>query len=221
VVERLAEALRGVAYEVIVADDDSPDGTWRVAQGLSAVHGNVRCLRRTKDRGLYPAVLDGFAEARGRRLAVMDADLQHDERILPEMLRRMSEDGLQLVVGSRHLEGGGFEGMPPLRRLISGAGNMLVRAVVSGLSTDPMSGFFILERETYLKVLSSLRPKGFKILMDILAALPPDAKVGEVPFVFRIRRRGQSKLSLRVMTQFGLGLFRLLLARLASRARTS
>ncbi|MFA5137856.1 MAG: polyprenol monophosphomannose synthase [Elusimicrobiota bacterium] len=221
VVERLAEALQGVAYEVIVADDDSPDGTWRVAQELSAKHGNVRCLRRMKDRGLYPAVLDAFREARGRYLAVMDADLQHDERILPEMLRRMREGGLKLVVGSRHLEGGGFEGMPPLRRLISWAGNILVRAAVSDRSTDPMSGFFVLEREAYLDVLPGLRPKGFKILMDILGSLPPGAKVGEVAFVFRIRRQGQSKLSFRVMTQFALGLFRLLFARLASRTRPS
>ncbi|MBI5243695.1 MAG: polyprenol monophosphomannose synthase [Elusimicrobia bacterium] len=203
---RLSAALQGVPHEILVADDDSPDRTWEIAQKLSASRENVRVLRRTSNRGLYPAVVEAFAAASGRCLAVLDADLQHDERILPAMLKALLE-GRDLVVGSRHAEGGGIENWNAARKLLSLAGNVLVGWVLGRPVRDPLSGFFMIDRRAYEDIAPKLRPRGFKILMDILRCLPPEARISEVGYVFKPRQAGESKLGAKVAADFLLTLW--------------
>ncbi|MFA6092520.1 MAG: polyprenol monophosphomannose synthase [Elusimicrobiota bacterium] len=216
-VGRILSCLSGIPHEIIVADDDSPDGTWRVAEELSRKHPEVRCLRRTRDRGLYPAVAEAFSMAKGRYMAVLDADLQHDESKLPVMLECARAQGLQLVVGSRHAQGGGIEGWNRARRLISRMANGSCGALLRRGCSDLMSGFFLVERQAYERAVGRLRPKGFKILMDLLQNLPADARVGEVGYVFRPREQGHSKLNMRVAVDFAAGLGALLSDRIRGR----
>lgn len=197
---RIAGLLRDVPHEIIVADDDSHDRTWEIAEKLSSSMPQVRCIRRMKDKGLYPAVLDAFAVARGRYMAVMDADLQHDENLLLKMLEEMKK-GNHMAIGSRYLPGGGIENWNFFRRLVSRAANALAGLILKRQSTDMMSGFFMIEREMFLLTAHKLRPKGFKILMDILQNLPSGTKVSEVGYTFRPRQSGESKLDNKVIFQ--------------------
>lgn len=205
---RIAKALEGMPYEVIVVDDDSPDRTWEIAEGLAAQYP-VRVLRRVGRHGLSSAVLEGFAMAKGTVLGVMDADGQHDEGILPALYRDVVERG-GVAVGSRYVAGGGIhEQWSANRRFLSKAATWLTRIACNVTVSDPMSGFFLLSRDLYLREQSRLNPKGFKILLEILAGLPADTSVSEVPFRFRVREHGESKLTLKVQWHFLAQLLRL------------
>jgi len=203
-VSRISAALAQIPHEIIIADDDSPDLTWQKAQELAPRYP-VKVLRRQTARGLYPAVMDGFAAASGRYLAVMDADLQHDEKILPEMLK-CAKGGAGLVIASRYVDGGGVENWNKFRLLISKTANCLAGFMLKRRASDIMSGFFVVERGVFEKTKPALKPKGFKILMDILQNLPADAAVGEVGYIFRPRTAGESKISVKVALQAALGL---------------
>ncbi|HBL18384.1 MAG: hypothetical protein A2X36_14560 [Elusimicrobia bacterium GWA2_69_24] len=193
--ERLEGLLCGTPHEIIVADDDSPDRTWEVAERLTARVPGLRVLRRSGERGLYPAVLEGFASSSGEWLLVMDADLQHDETIIPAMLETARLQGPGVVIGSRYAAGGGVEDWSRTRLWGSRVATALARAVLRVRVADPMSGFFAVHRDVYRTVLPRLRPKGFKILFDILQHLPEGAPASEVPYVFRNRKLGASKLN--------------------------
>ncbi|HAH05121.1 MAG TPA: hypothetical protein DCM05_01130 [Elusimicrobia bacterium] len=213
-IERVLAALEGVRCEILVADDDSPDRTWEAAERIAARRPEVRCLRRRSGRGLYPAVMEAFAAAKGRSLAVLDADLQHDERILPRMLEALQKRARALAVGSRHAPGGGVQDWHWARRWLSFTGNALVGALLGRSVRDPMSGFFMIDREVFLQLAPKLKPRGFKILMDVLAHLPPEASIEEVGYVFKPRRVGESKLDSRVAAAFAAALWDLVLLRL-------
>lgn len=194
-VERLDALLKDIPHEIIVADDDSLDGTWKVAEGLRGRFPQLRVLRRTKDKGLYPAVIEGFESAAGRYFVVMDTDLQHDETLVPKLLKAAREDGAGLAIGCRYMEGGSSAGLSgPFRSILSRGGTWLAGLILPRRIKDPMSGFFLIDRKLYEKIRSRLRPKGFKILLDIVANLPAETKVAELPFVFRERHAGKSKL---------------------------
>ena len=107
-VERLSETLSNVQKEVIIVDDNSPDKTWEIARELSAKYPWIRVIRRMSDRGLSSAVLAGFEISEGEILAVMDSDLQHDEKALIQFISAF-ENGAEIVVGSRKVKGGGIE----------------------------------------------------------------------------------------------------------------
>ena len=211
-IARISVAMREVPHEIIVADDDSPDFTWRKAEEAAAKFPQVKVLRRTANRGLYPAVLDGFAAGRGKYLAVMDADLQHDERLLPRLLEK-AQEGATMVIASRYTDGGGVSGWNSARLLLSRAGNKFSGLLLKRGSTDLMSGFFLIEKIAFEKTKPALRPKGFKILMDLLQNLPEGSSVTEAGYVFKPRSAGESKLSLKVAWQAALGLYELSLGR--------
>ena len=211
-VKRISAVLGDTPHEIIVADDDSPDLTWKKAQDLAPQYPQVISLRRTSDRGLYPAVMEGFAVAKGRYLAVMDADLQHDEKILPAMLNK-ARSGAHMVVASRYTPGGGVENWNAFRLFLSRSGNRFASLMLHRGCTDLMSGFFLVERKTFLETKPKLRPKGFKILMDILQNLPSSAVVREEGYTFRPRTAGESKLSLKVAWQAFMGLYELSIGR--------
>lgn len=200
-VEKVAGVLSGIPFELIIVDDDSPDGTWKTAQELATTRENVHVIRRVGRRGLSSAVIEGFLAAKGDVLAVADADGQHDLSLLPT-LHAAVKDGAGLAVGSRYTAGGSVGQWDERRHTMSRIATNLAMRLCSVNVTDPMSGFFAIERRTFEEILPRLNPMGFKILLDLLVHAPKDLRVVEVPFSFGQRTHGESKLSRRVQVEF-------------------
>lgn len=213
--ETIGSVLRDIPHEVIVVDDDSPDGTWKVATEFAARRTRIKVLRRIGKKGLSSAVVDGFDAAHGTILAVMDADGQHDASLLPTLVSAI-ERGADVAVGSRYVPGGSVGGWVADRRIISSIGTFLARRMARVPVSDPLGGFFAVRRDLYQRVREQLRPAGFKILLEILASIPPDSRLAEVPLVFRMRLCGQSKLSFSVHVVFVCQVIRLALRRWTS-----
>ena len=202
VIRRVGVALHGVAWEVVVVDDDSPDETWKLAHEIAERDARVRCIRRIGRRGLAGACIEGMLSATAPVVAVMDADLQHDETLLPRMLARLKAGDADLVVASRFLEGSATDGLTAQRRAASGIANGLARIALGARLSDPMSGFFMLPRARVEAIAHRLSPQGFKILLDIIVSSRPRLRIAELPFVFRERIAGESKLDSVVMFEF-------------------
>jgi len=202
-VARLDAALSGVRWEVLFVDDASPDGTAAAVLAIAAADARVRCVRRIGRRGLSSAVIEGALASTAAYIAVMDGDLQHDETRLPAMLRMLRSGAVDLAVGSRHVAGGDASGLgSAARRRLSRLGGRLARAFLPVPVSDPLSGFFMLPRPLFDRLAPRLTGSGFKILLDLLLAAGKDVRVAEVPFVFRPRVAGESKLDLLVSIQF-------------------
>jgi dolichol-phosphate mannosyltransferase len=201
-----AGALPGIRYEVIFVDDDSPDGTADAVRRLARSRDNLRVLHRIGRRGLASACIEGILAAAAPFVAAMDADMQHDESILPEMLRRMREEHLDLVVGSRHIAGGSMGEFANWRVKLSQLGKHLSLMGAEHELSDPMSGFFMVRVSTFERFAHRLSGIGFKILLDIVLSAGPGLRIGEVPYRFRLREHGESKLDVLV----GLEYFQLL-----------
>ena len=193
-VRRLDHVLAGLAWEVIFVDDDSADGTRDEIRRLAQSDGRLRCLHRIGRRGLSSACIEGIQASQAPYVAVMDTDLQHDETLLPKMLASLKAEPLDLVVGSRYVEGGGLGDWNKRRANISGFATKLGRLVLKTEIADPMSGFFMLRREAFDRAVRHMSAVGFKILVDLLASSPTPLKLKELPFEFRLRHSGESKL---------------------------
>jgi len=181
--------LEDYDYEIVVVDDNSPDGTAVVARKLAEMYP-VSVLIREKKKGLASAILYGFMNASGDVLGVIDADLQHPPELLSEMAKKI-KDGYDIVIASRYVEGGGIEGWSFHRILISKVAILLARPLTN--VKDPMSGCFLLKRKVIDGV--NFNPTGYKLLLEILVKGNYE-KVAEVPYVFRERIHGQSKLGI-------------------------
>lgn len=206
-VEELERALGEINYEILIVDDNSSDGTWSVAQDISLTHPRVRSIRRMHNPGLGASVIDGFSAAEGDVLACIDADLQHDPVILARMLEEL-QLGADVVVGSRHVEGGGTGEWNRLRRIQSWIANKMAQLILGVKLKDAMSGYFLVWREDFCEIKEHLNGRGFKILLEILSNLHA-SRIKEVPYTFRPRTRGQSKFSIAVVMQFIHQLWRL------------
>jgi len=203
-VEKLATALRGLRWEVVFVDDDSPDRTAAEARRIAASDPRVRCIRRIGRRGLASAVIEGALSSSAEYVAVMDGDLQHDEARLPDMLEALRTGAFDLAVGSRHVEGGDASGLSSRwRHALSDLGIRLAQRVLPVRLTDPMSGFFMLPRALFEELAPRLTAKGFKILLDLVLSAPRTPRVVEIPCQFRERVAGESKLDVLVLAQFG------------------
>ncbi|MFZ4432028.1 MAG: glycosyltransferase [Microthrixaceae bacterium] len=211
-VASLQESLAGLPHEIIVADDDSPDGTWEIAERLGEADPSVRLVRRFHDHGLSAAVLDGMSVARGRVLAVIDADLQHDPAILPDMVAALDDGRADVVVGSRATEGGGYGDWAASRRLVSWVATFIARVVLRVSVSDPMSGYFALTRSAYERGAAGINPRGFKILLEFIGR-DRDLRVLEVPYEFRNRVHGETKLNRSVIRSYLLAVAELRLGR--------
>lgn len=198
--DQVRAAMRGRALEVWVVDDNSPDGTWQVAEEYSTAHPEVSVVRRVGERGLSGAVIEGFRRARGELLAVIDADLSHDPALLPSLVDAV-QAGAELAVGSRRVPGGGADVWPWYRRLASNAATRLAQWTLGVQLADPMSGYFVVRRDVFEAVRERLKPRGYKILLEIVARAEP-LKLVELPFVFRDRRQGVSKVSPHIATEY-------------------
>ena len=201
-VERLERALAGCDWEVLFVDDNSPDGTAAAVRAIGQSDARVRCLRRIGRRGLAGACLEGMLASEARYLAVMDADLQHDETALAAMLDRLRSGRFDVAVASRYLEGGSAAGLSRQRARASRFSNMLVRRLLGIDLTDPMSGFFMIRRDAFEPLAPSISSQGFKILLDILASKPGSLRVIELPTAFHQRRYGESKLDSKIALDF-------------------
>ena len=199
---RLEVALRGIAWEAVFVDDNSPDGTAAAVRAIAARDPRIRGIQRVGRRGLASAVIEGMLSVSAPFVAVMDGDLQHDETILPLLLRAV-EGGADVAIGSRHVAGGtATEGLSAHRSLLSDAGAWLARHLLATPVSDPMSGFFLLRRDLIDDLAPRLSGRGFKILLDILLSAPGVLSVTEIPYAFRPRAQGASKLDTTVMLEF-------------------
>jgi dolichol-phosphate mannosyltransferase len=200
--EKLHQVLCGVSWEAIFVDDDSPDGTCTSVRDLATRYPNVRCLRRVGRRGLSSACVEGMLSTHARFLAVMDADLQHDEKLLPQMLQALQLENYDMVVGSRYIDGGGVGDWQSNRQQTSWVATVLSQRLLGLSICDPMSGFFMLRREVLDNSVHRISNIGFKILVDLIVSSPQPLKILELPFQFGQRTVGESKLDNRVAWDF-------------------
>ena len=199
---RLEKTLAGLAWEVIFVDDNSPDGTWDVVRGLARQDLRVRCVRRVGRRGLSGACIEGILASSAPCVAVIDADLQHDETQLPKMLALLQSGEAELVVGSRYIEGGSADSFNKQRAGASALATEVAKRVLRVKIADPMSGFFMIRRDRFEQLAPQLSTQGFKILLDVVATARGNLRVREIPYVFRPRLHGQSKLDSQVVLEY-------------------
>jgi len=211
---RIATALTGMPHEIIIVDDDSPDGTWRKAEELQTSFPSLRVIRRRGERGLSSAVVEGFKAARGEILAVMDADGQHDASLLKKLVETV-QVRRGVAVASRYIAGGSTGQWNRRRTLLSRVGTKVTTLLCRLSVRDPMSGFFAIDRSLFERIAPQFHPRGFKILFDLLMRLPRGTPVTEIPYTFAPRAVGTSKLSLSVQWDFGCSLLSLFLHRWA------
>ena len=201
-VAALDKALTGIIWEVVFVDDDSPDGTAAAARALARQDSRVRCIKRVGRRGLSSAVIEGALSSSAEYVAVIDGDMQHDETRLPLMLEAV-HNGADMAVGSRHVQGGDSSGLSsPLRVRLSETGIKLAQMMTRTSVSDPMSGFFLLRQELFEQLAGRLTGQGFKILLDLILAAPRRLNIAEIPYKFRPRAAGESKLDVLVLAQF-------------------
>ncbi len=193
-IESLQDTLADYKWEVIFVDDDSPDGTAGLVREIAKHDRRVRCVQRVGRRGLSSAAIEGILASSAPFCAVIDGDLQHDEKLLARMLDTIKNENLDIISGSRHIENGGLGDWQASRARISRLATRLSHAVLHADLTDPMSGFFMIRRSTFEKRMRNLSGIGFKILLDIFASSKEPLRYLELPYEFRTRRAGQSKL---------------------------
>jgi dolichol-phosphate mannosyltransferase len=198
----LEKSLHGIAWEVIFVDDDSPDDTATYVRKLAQEDARVRCIQRINRRGLASACVEGMLACASPYMVILDADMQHDEKIIPEMLANLKEDDVDLVIGSRNMEGGSMGVLASHRVWISRTATLLSRLALKHPVNDPMSGFFMLRRTFFEKIMRQLSAKGFKILLDILVTAGSSVNFREQPYIMRERHHGESKLSAVVIWEF-------------------
>ncbi len=192
---RLTVVLAGLPWEMIVVDDDSSDGTYDVAFDIARRDPRMRCLRRVNRGGLAGAVIEGWLSSSADYVAVIDGDLQHDESILPQMYAALEKGEANLVIGTRVADPSQPGGLSPMRQRLSDLGKWFFGLVAGVDVSDPMSGFFMTRREIVSRLAPKFSPDGFKILVDLVLTSRHELKVVEVPYVFRPRTAGESKLS--------------------------
>jgi dolichol-phosphate mannosyltransferase len=199
-VRRLDASLQGIAWEAIFVDDNSPDGTAAAVKEIAASDPRVRCLRRVGRRGLAGACIEGMLSSAASYVAVIDADLQHDEKILPAMLARLRSGEADLVAATRYGTGGSAASFSEKRGAISQLATRLTHRLVGTKLSDPMSGFFMMRRDRFDEIAPRLSPAGFKILLDIAAG--SKLRIAEQPYSFGERFEGESKFNIQIGVEF-------------------
>lgn len=203
VLDELLTVLDLEQDEIIVVDDNSPDGTANLVEEYCFEKDldEIQVLRRVgKERGLSLAVVDGFSVAEGKYLGVMDADMSHDAQILPKLIAAL-DGGHVFAIGSRRVPGGGAVHWPLVRRMASNVATAFTKSLLLLPVKDPMSGYFVMRREMFERSVSKLHPRGYKILLELLMC-SREKNVVEIPYVFKDRRQGYSKISVPVLSSF-------------------
>ena len=202
-VEEIARCVVNYDWHVLFVDDNSPDGTAEEVERLGKTDPRVKCLRRIGRKGLSSACIDGILASNSPFVAVMDGDLQHDIKILSQMIEAVSEGTVDLAIGSRYTEGGDIGRWSIWRRLTSGIATRVSRILIPDGLTDPMSGYFVMRRDKFVGLVDRLYGKGFKILLDIISSSREELSFIEVPYSFGVRQHGESKLNTLVAYEFG------------------
>ena len=201
-IAKLSVVLAGRGWEVLFVDDNSADGTSELVRRIARESRHVRIVQRVGRRGLSSAVVEGILATAAPIVAVMDGDLQHSEETLPRLIDAIADGAADIAVGTRYVAGGGIgdwdRDRARMSRLATRAGQIALGTDVS----DPMSGFFAVRRDAFERALPRLSAVGFKILLDILASSPVPLKVAEIPYQFRTREAGESKLGVRVIAEY-------------------
>ena len=198
----LETSLEDINWEVIFVDDHSPDHTADAVRAFALSNPRVRILERIGRRGLSSACIEGMMASAAPCIAIIDADMQHDESVLPEMLNRLRSGNLDIVVASRRIGGGSMGEFAAKRVRLSQLGSKVSRLVCHCDVTDPMSGFFVVDSRFFRALVARLTGTGFKILVDILASSPTPPRIAEVPYRFRNRLAGESKLDVNVEMEY-------------------
>lgn len=199
---QLDEALAGIAWEAIIVDDDSKDGTPELARTLAVSRGNLRVIQRIGRDGLASACTEGMMSSIAPYFIVLDADMQHDASIIPRMLEVIREGKTDIVVGSRHVAGGDMGDFASHRQQLSSLGTRLAHMLLKVPLSDPMSGFFMVRADFFRAAVHRLSNIGFKILLDLVVSSPTTPRILELPYTFGTRAHGQSKLSMRVALNY-------------------
>lgn len=187
-------ALYGTRYEIIFVDDWSTDGTPEAVANAALGRSDIRLIRRYGRRGLSSAVVEGALATVAPIVAVIDADMQHDESLLPRLIASVASENADVAIGSRYVTDGSVGDWDATRARGSRIATTLSRSLLKVDVADPMSGFFAIRREIVVAALPKLSSMGFKILLDLLVSAPQPLKVVELPFTFRERNAGSSKL---------------------------
>jgi dolichol-phosphate mannosyltransferase len=195
--------------EILVVDDDSPDGTASVVRSLRT-RVPLRLLVRREDKGLATAIIAGIQESHGRACVVMDADGSHAPDMIPALLEMVLSGRAEMALASRYVPGGGMDGWPSARRVMSRVATWLARPLTR--VHDPMTGFFAMAPRVLSR--GDLHPIGYKVVLEILVRCRPRPVI-EVPFVFRDRRAGRSKMSSKEVFRYARHLGRLYGSRIA------
>lgn len=201
-VAAVERALPEGSWELVFVDDDSPDGTAQEVRRIAMEDARIRVVHRYGRRGLSSACVEGILATAAPFVAVMDGDMQHDEAVLARMLERIRQGDVDLVVGSRYVEGGGTGDLDRTRVFMSRLATRLATRLTRTPMSDPMSGFFMLTRDAFMKSLPGLSSVGFKILLDLAASAPEPLRIAEVPYTFRTRQHGESKLDSLVLWEY-------------------
>ena len=199
--QALEQALAGLDWETIVVVDDAFDGSEDLLRERAQRDPRVRCIQRIGRRGLASACIEGMLASSAPYLAVIDADLQHDETLVPQLLAKARQEDADVAVASRYLAGGSTGELAPERVRLSRLASALSARLGEGL-TDPMSGFFVVRRTFLDRVVRNLYGRGFKILLDLIAAARGKIRIVELPYRMRSRAYGESKLGARVVAEF-------------------
>jgi dolichol-phosphate mannosyltransferase len=195
-------ALAGIPHELVFVDDWSLDGTYQLLVSIARVRPDIRVVGRQGRRGLSSAVIDGVMATSADIVAVIDADMQHDETILGDMFETLIGDRADVAIGSRYGDGGSCGEWDAQRLKMSQMATRIAQSVLPGSVNDPMSGFFMIRRDIVVNMIPDLSQKGFKILLDLLMSSPYPLRVTEIPYTFRSREAGVSKLSASVVFSF-------------------
>lgn len=200
--QELQTVLKGIDHQIIFVDDDSADQTRNEIHALIAEDHRVSLIHRIGRRGLSSACLEGMAASKSNYLLVMDADLQHDSSIIPQMLEKIKHDGCDLVIGSRFNQGAEVEGLSKFREISSRFVNRVLKYFTKHPISDPLSGFFMLPRALYDETKYKTSGIGFKILLDFILSTKRPLTIEEIPFRFRERHDGISKLDISITSEF-------------------
>ena len=201
--DKLSRALVGINWEAVFVDDNSPDGTADLVRQIGLTNRNVRVVHRIGRRGLSSAVIEGMLATSAPVLAVIDGDMQHDESILPQLFAKIFKGEADIAIGTRYIDGGGVGEWDEQRQRISQFATQLGQWALKTTVSDPMSGFFALSRSTLMAAMPKLSAVGFKILLDIISSSPTKLRIAEVPYKFRVREAGESKIGALVAMEYG------------------
>ena len=210
-IERTQNSLRYENFELIIVDDNSPDGTAKIAQKYAEIYGNIRVIVRKRKMGLASALLRGIEESKGEILVIIDADLQHPPEFIQQLVEKLKEDkSIDLAVASRYLGNARIEGWSLKRKIVSKGAIFLAHLLIpqARKTTDPISGFFALKKQVINDREREITPRGFKILLEILVKCPCK-KVVDIPYAFKSREAGKSKLSIKDILNYAFQLLSL------------